>query len=133
MDDLGHGGTKNGWVRTGTGIVREDDPWEIADPAFGGYFGVCPQCGDAQGYINIGRSHWLFCMKHKVKWCIGFDIFPSWKSETAEQQREKYNDLDFASLKRVQPASDSIEYHKVQENEEIEAERIIESQAEENL
>jgi hypothetical protein len=100
-------------------------------PAFDGYFGVCPVCGRAEGPINIGRSHWLYCKRHKVKWCLGFDIFSSWKDETDEHQRANWDAIGLDSFQRVQPASDSCD--GVQEDEEIEAELIIEKQAEETL
>jgi len=43
------------------------------------YFGGCPHCGGNDGYANVGRSHWFFCKAHKTSWCIGANLFSSWR------------------------------------------------------
>lgn len=48
------------------------------------YFGVCPECNESDGYLNIGRNHWGVCHKHKTKWCIGSNLFSSWRDQTKE-------------------------------------------------
>jgi hypothetical protein len=121
QNDVEFGDPKS--VRLGPPCEHEDDV------AFDGYFGVCPFCGGAGGPINIGRSHWLYCKRHKVLWCIGFNLFSSWKDETDEQQRANYDAIGLDSFERVRPASDSCD--GVQEDDEIEAELVIEKQAEE--
>ena len=55
-----------------------------------GYFGLCPHCLNNDGYINVGRSHWFLCDEHKVKWCVGANLFSSWVDETEEEQRAAY-------------------------------------------
>ena len=66
-------------------------------------FGVCPRCHKTDGYINIGRSHWFSCNKHKVCWCIGANLFSSWKDESEEDQRRIYDKLGFGSYEEVEP------------------------------
>ena len=53
------------------------------------YFGGCPECGSQDGYFNVGRDHWVVCEKHKTRWCIGSNLFSSWRDETKEEQLEK--------------------------------------------
>lgn len=54
------------------------------------YFGTCPECGDNDGYRNAGKSHWFLCHEHRVRWCVGSNLFSSWRHETEEQQRHAY-------------------------------------------
>jgi hypothetical protein len=67
------------------------------------YFGVCPDCNKTDGYTNIGAGHWFFCKEHKTRWCIGSNLFSSWRDETEEEQRREYDELDFGSFKDVEP------------------------------
>lgn len=30
--------------------------------------GVCPECGLASGYLEIGAQTWHYCDEHKVRW-----------------------------------------------------------------
>jgi hypothetical protein len=62
---------------------------------FDDYFGVCPTCGRNDGYINIGRGHWFYCSKHRVKWYFGSNLFSSWREQTEDEQRETYDELGF--------------------------------------
>ena len=34
------------------------------------YFGGCPKCTLNDGCLNIERSHWYICHKHKTKWWV---------------------------------------------------------------
>jgi hypothetical protein len=49
------------------------------------YFGVCPICRRQNGYLNDGRDHWFVCNTHKTKWCVGSNLFDSWKHLTKEE------------------------------------------------
>ena len=53
-----------------------------AKPKAGGYFGLCPRCGDNDGYLNIERCHWFYCGRHKMTWMAGENLFSSWHDET---------------------------------------------------
>ena len=53
----------------------------------------CPECDGGDGMINIGRSHWCYCNKCKVQWCIGSNLFSSWREETVAEQRARYHAL----------------------------------------
>lgn len=79
------------------------------------YFGGCPKCGKTDGYINIGRSHWFSCEKHKTKWCIGSNLFSSWKDETEEEQRAIFDKLGFGNFKEVEPIHDDTGQHEAKE------------------
>lgn len=46
------------------------------------YFGGCPECGRTDGFLNVGRSHWFICKQHKTKWCVGSNLFSSWRYES---------------------------------------------------
>jgi hypothetical protein len=58
------------------------------------YFGGCPHCGDSDGYPNAGKSHWLFCDAHMVRWCIGSNLFSNWRDETEHEQRLKWRRIE---------------------------------------
>lgn len=51
------------------------------------HFGICPiglhDCEIV--YLNVGKSHFNVCKKHKVRWHIGWNLFSSWLDETEEQ------------------------------------------------
>ena len=46
------------------------------------WLGGCPRCGVHDGFLNIGRDHWVVCHMHRVKWCFGANLFePPWKDQ----------------------------------------------------
>lgn len=51
------------------------------------YWGVCPECGSNDGYLNVGRAHWYVCHRHRVRWLIGTNLFSSWRDQTEEEWR----------------------------------------------
>jgi hypothetical protein len=48
-------------------------------------FGNCPQCHKTHGGYCIGPDHWYVCHTHHTKWCIGSNLFSSWR-DMSEQQ-----------------------------------------------
>jgi hypothetical protein len=66
-------------------------------------FDGCPKCGGNDGYTNVGRSHWCCCQEHKTKWCIGANLFDSWREETEEEQRAAYNKIGLGVFEEVEP------------------------------
>ena len=52
------------------------------------YFGGCPECTKNDGHLNIGRSHWYVCHKHKTTWCVGANLFSAWRHESEEQWKK---------------------------------------------
>jgi hypothetical protein len=48
------------------------------------YFGACPVCLGNDGYLNIGRSHYFTCNKHRACWKAGINLFPTWEDEDPE-------------------------------------------------
>jgi hypothetical protein len=68
-----------------------------------GYFGLCPHCHKTNGYINVSRSHWFLCDEHKVKWCVGCNLFSSWREESEQEQEEAYYRLGIDRYTEVKP------------------------------
>jgi hypothetical protein len=67
-------------------------------------FGVCPECRETDGYLNIGRNHWFVCHKHKKKWCIGFNLFSSWQEESKEDwERNAKLISDYEGIEEFHP------------------------------
>jgi hypothetical protein len=67
------------------------------------YFGVCPECHRTDGYINVGRGHWFYCQQHHTRWCVGSNLFDSWKFETEDEQRDIYDRVGFSRFQDVEP------------------------------
>ena len=64
------------------------------------YWGRCPQCGQSDGYLSIGRGHWFYCKAHAVKWCAGENLFSSWRADTEEDWKRNAAFLnDFEEIK----------------------------------
>jgi hypothetical protein len=72
-----------------------------AERNFVAHFGGCPQCGDNDGFINVGSSHWMLCKAHKVKWFVGANLFDSWKHQNEAEQRKAYDDLGFGEYRKL--------------------------------
>lgn len=54
--------------------------------AFGGHFGGCPFCGDSDGPYITGRADWLCCVSHRVRWCIGENLFRKGRFQSPEER-----------------------------------------------
>jgi hypothetical protein len=67
------------------------------------YFGLCPHCHQNDGYLSIGRDHWFFCDKHRTTWWGGSNMLSSWREETEQEQREKFEAKMFDTYKKVEP------------------------------
>ena len=65
-------------------------------------FGTCPECGQTDGYLNIGRGHWFYCRQHRVRWFVGSNLFGSWREQTEAEQRADYDALEFGSYREVE-------------------------------
>jgi len=74
-----------------------------------GYFGLCPICKKTDGYLNVGRSHWFICEEHRVRWCIGANIFSSWRDETESEQQRHCEKIGFDTFTDVKPFYPEIE------------------------
>ena len=77
--------------------------------AIEGYFGLCPTCKKTDGYVNVGRSHWFICEEHRVRWCIGANVFSSWHYETESEQRSHCEKIGFDTFTEVKPFYPEIE------------------------
>ena len=56
-------------------------------------FGICPICGGCDYFLNIGRSHWMVCEQHKLKWQVGENLFRCWRFETEDDWRRNADTL----------------------------------------
>jgi hypothetical protein len=65
------------------------------------YFGGCPHCGANHGFLNVRAEHWIVCDAHKVKWCVGFNLFSSCKDENESVWLANAEKL--ASYSKVEP------------------------------
>jgi len=68
-------------------------------------FGICPHCGKTDGYVNVGRGHWFFCIEHRVKWYAGSNLFSSWHDETEEEQRRVFDEIGLGFFENDGPYS----------------------------
>ncbi len=57
-------------------------------------WGNCPQCGEEPGYVNIGKVHFMVCNGCRTHWCIGANLFSSWRDETEEDWAKNGKLLD---------------------------------------
>jgi hypothetical protein len=66
------------------------------------HFGSCPHCLCDDGYLNIVRGHWFFCMIHRTKWCAGGNLFSSWRHQSEAEWRSNCEYLaDFTPVEPV--------------------------------
>ena len=72
--------------RTEEGVVGT----VTAFPTVEDYWGVCPICGRNNGFISIGRDHWVVCHTHRTKWCVGSNLFSGWRELSEEDHRRNY-------------------------------------------
>jgi hypothetical protein len=68
-----------------------------------GRFGLCPHCGNNDGYVNTGRAHWFICDEHKVMWFAGINLFSSCRDETEEEQRQVWNARGLDVYSHIKP------------------------------
>jgi hypothetical protein len=77
-----------------------------------GRLGDCPRCGRNDGHLNVYKSHWFICKRHKMKWYAGYDLFPSWQEETEEDWRRNaktlslYQEVRAKYRKLLEPGKD---------------------------
>lgn len=67
-------------------------------------FGVCPECGSDDGYINAGRDHYFICKEDRLYWHIGSNLFESWRRQTEEEQRAEWDRIGMDDFRKVEPA-----------------------------
>lgn len=64
-------------------------------------FGTCPECGQDDGFLSVGRQHWFVCHKHRVKWWGGSNLFSGWREEDPGVHRENAERLKH--YRKVEP------------------------------
>jgi hypothetical protein len=40
--------------------------------------GVCPECKQTDGLINLGEERWFVCHQDGTKWLVGTNLYDSW-------------------------------------------------------
>ena len=50
------------------------------------YWADCPECKSLDGVVSVGRTHFAYCLQHRKRWCIGDNLFSSWRGQTREEQ-----------------------------------------------
>ena len=67
------------------------------------YFGACPLCSERRndGFLNVRRLQWFVCHTHRVKWCVGENMFRAWRFESEEIWRANFEML--AEYTEVEP------------------------------
>jgi hypothetical protein len=65
----------------GQGPIALSEDWSESP---NGYFGLCPTCGQTDGYLNINRDHYFVCHEHKLRWLVGSNLFSTWRDEEPE-------------------------------------------------
>ena len=77
---------------------------EADDGRLDNYFGLCPECGTTDGFLNIRSNHFFVCDDCKTAWCVGSNLFSAWKEED-ESVWEK-NEAKLADYRMVEPIYD---------------------------
>ena len=65
------------------------------------YDGGCPSCGKLDAFLNVCKTHWCVCHTHRTKWCIGENLYSSWRNETEQDWLE--NKYRLAGYREVEP------------------------------
>lgn len=76
--------------------------------------GLCPKCGKSDGYVNLGKEHWIICRDHKFKWFVGVNLFDGWQNQTVAQAQSI--ELMLNSYKEIVPVRNTEEERKLTSN-----------------
>ena len=68
-----------------------------------GFFGLCPVCHETDSCVNAGRSHRFYCKEHKTSWCVGSNLFSSWRGQTEAEQRAIWDEIGLNDFEDVKP------------------------------
>ena len=80
-------------------------------------FDVCPECGETDGFLHVGREEWFVCHKHKTKWCVGSNLFSGWREMTDEEFQKNAELLE--GYKEVKPIHRLLESRASQDSDDI--------------
>lgn len=58
------------------------------------HFGLCPKCKSMTTILNIERSHFAVCHKHKVAWHVGWNLLDAWRHENDDTWRKNVKILE---------------------------------------
>jgi hypothetical protein len=78
----------------------EEETTNIGD----GYWGLCPVCHKTDGCVtDVAMRHFYFCKQHKVRWCVGQNLFSIWMVYDAEQRERRMNEMGLYTFEDVKP------------------------------
>lgn len=75
------------------------------------HFGVCPDChGEYPAQVlNVGQEHWFACARCETKWCVGSNLFDSWREDELEDWVEALAFMSgFRQVEPLTPADDFV-------------------------
>ena len=79
-------------------FIKLADPNQLATDR---QFGVCPECGKTDGYLNTGRTHVFMCKTHRTSWVAGANLFSDWRHETEAEQLAKWDEIGMEDFERM--------------------------------
>ena len=68
------------------------------------FAGHCPYCGGNDGYFNVERDHYFYCLLCRCMWLRGSNLFSSWRDEDRDIWNR--NATRFNSFEFVEPVLD---------------------------
>jgi hypothetical protein len=89
------------------------------------YWGGCPRCGKNDGCVTVGREHFYVCDEHRVRWCVGANLFSSWREMSEEDHRKNWKRL--SSYRDVEPLGEGVRLIRADHAPRAPRRRIIEA------
>ena len=74
-------------------------------------FGGCPQCGQADGFLEEWGCYVFFCAQHETRWIIGGDKLDNLQIDVKEERRTDWRNLDVENFTLVAPVYDNTGLH----------------------
>ena len=75
---------------------------EVLRPGIDDMFGLCPKCLYEDGYLNLGREQWFYCLECKKTWNPGSNLLDSWRKEDVVKWWRNY--VFLSAFEKVDPA-----------------------------
>ncbi len=73
----------------------------ITLPLHDDHFGNCPMCQRIDAFLNVERSHFAVCHRHRISWYVGWNLFDFWRHEY--EQTWQRNDALLRTYRCVEP------------------------------
>ena len=72
-------------------------------------YGVCPKCGNASGILNIGKSHWVYCRAHRLKWFVGCSLLGKGREGPREWLENSRQLKDYREVKPTKTLANRVQ------------------------